>query len=85
MPARRKRQASQEAPEVRLHRPLRLVTPRHLDGGAPRQGCPGCSNGAGRTSCSTPPRSTGGARGAWSAAQRPVSYTHLTLPTICSV
>eukprot|EP00969_Alexandrium_andersonii_P155778 6887312-Alexandrium_andersonii.AAC.1 len=29
--ASRKRQASQEAPEVRPHRPLRLLTPRHLE------------------------------------------------------
>eukprot|EP00969_Alexandrium_andersonii_P055401 2440788-Alexandrium_andersonii.AAC.1 len=66
-----KRQASQEAPEVRPRRPLRLLAPRHWEGGAAHDGCPGCSTGAGRTSCSSSPRSAGGACGARSAAQRP--------------
>eukprot|EP00969_Alexandrium_andersonii_P165066 7295825-Alexandrium_andersonii.AAC.1 len=40
-PADRKRPASQEAPEARPHRPLRLMTPRRTVGGTARQSCLG--------------------------------------------
>eukprot|EP00969_Alexandrium_andersonii_P223398 9867357-Alexandrium_andersonii.AAC.1 len=63
-PVSRKRQASQEAPEVRPHRPLRLLTPRRLAGGAAQQSCLGCSSDAARTPCPTSSRRTGGSCGA---------------------